>query len=51
VPPPVATFTPDPEAARAAAEAYARYRRLVAQLAPLAIAPWYLPPDGDVAGA
>jgi sugar (pentulose or hexulose) kinase len=40
VPPPVATFAPDPAAAPLAAEAYARYQRLVAQLAPLARVPW-----------
>jgi xylulokinase len=41
VPPPSATFTPDAAAGPAAAEAYARYQRLVAQLAPLATAPWH----------
>jgi xylulokinase len=41
VPPPAATFTPDPAAAGPAGEAYARYRRLVEQLAPLAAAPWH----------
>jgi xylulokinase len=41
IPPPVATFTPDPGAAGAAGAAYARYRRLVEQLAPLAEAPWH----------
>jgi xylulokinase len=40
VPPPVAMFTPDAAAAGVAADAYARYRRLVDQLAPLATAPW-----------
>jgi sugar (pentulose or hexulose) kinase len=44
VPPPVATFAPDPAAAGAAGEAHARYRRLVEQLAPLAEAPWYASP-------
>ncbi|HET9622453.1 MAG TPA: FGGY family carbohydrate kinase, partial [Kofleriaceae bacterium] len=39
-PPPVATIAPDPAAAAPTAEAYARYQRLVAQLAPLAAAPW-----------
>jgi sugar (pentulose or hexulose) kinase len=43
VPPPVATFAPDPAAAGPAALAYARYRRLVEQLAPLAVAPWHAP--------
>jgi len=37
VPPPVAEIAPDPAAAPAAAAAYARYQRLVAQLAPLAL--------------
>jgi xylulokinase len=41
VPPPTAAFEPDPAAAAAANECYARYRRLVAQLAPLATAPWH----------
>ena len=41
VPPPAMTFAPDPAAAPAAAEAYARYQRLVDQLAPLALAPWH----------
>ena len=41
VPPPAATFVPDPGAAGPAGEAYARYRRLVEQLAPLAGAPWH----------
>jgi xylulokinase len=40
VPPPSATFTPDPDARDAAEHAYARYQRLVGQLAPLATAPW-----------
>jgi len=40
VPPPVMTFTPGDAAAEAAAEAYSRYQRLVAQLAPLAMSPW-----------
>jgi xylulokinase len=40
VPPPTATFTPDPDARAAAEAAYARYQRLVGQLAPLATAPW-----------
>ncbi len=44
VPPPVATFAPDPRAAGPAGEAYARYRRLVEQLAPLADAPWHATP-------
>jgi hypothetical protein len=35
------TFAPDTSAAPAAAEAYARYQRLVDQLAPLALAPWH----------
>jgi xylulokinase len=39
-PPPSATYLPDPAAAEPAAAAYARYQRLVAQLAPLATAPW-----------
>jgi len=39
-PPPSATFHPDPAARRAASDAYARYQRLTAQLAPLAVAPW-----------
>ena len=34
-------FAPDPAAAGPAAETYARYRRLVDQLAPLALAPWH----------
>jgi xylulokinase len=38
-PPPTATHAPD-AAQPASAEAYARYQRLVAQLAPLATAPW-----------
>jgi xylulokinase len=41
VPPPAATFVPDPAAAGPAGEAYGRYRRLVEQLAPLADAPWH----------
>lgn len=41
VPPPTATFVPDPGAAQIAAETYARHRRLVEQLAPLATAPWH----------
>jgi xylulokinase len=41
VPPPVAVFTPEPAARAAAAEIRARYRRLVAQLAPLATEPWH----------
>jgi xylulokinase len=45
VPPPVATFTPDDASRDAAAEAYERYRRLVAQLAPLAAAPWHEIPE------
>ena len=40
VPPPTATFMPDPDAREAADHAYARYLRLVGQLAPLAAAPW-----------
>jgi xylulokinase len=40
-PPPVTGFEPDPEARSAAAEAYTRYQRLVAQLAPLASSPWH----------
>ena len=40
MPPPTATFTPAPAAVACAAEAYARYQRLVSQLAPLADAPW-----------
>ncbi|HET7505843.1 MAG TPA: FGGY-family carbohydrate kinase, partial [Kofleriaceae bacterium] len=40
VPAPVATFAPDPAAGQLAALAYARYRRLVEQLAPLSRAPW-----------
>lgn len=40
VPPPAAQVTPEPAAAAASAEAYARYQRLVAQLAPLATSPW-----------
>jgi xylulokinase len=40
VPPVRATFAPDASAAGPAAETYARYRRLVDQLAPLALAPW-----------
>lgn len=40
VPAPAATFIPDASAAPLAAEAYARYRRLVEELAPLATAPW-----------
>lgn len=39
-PPPSATFTPDAAAGPLAAAAYARYQRLVAQLAPLATTPW-----------
>lgn len=35
-----ATFVPDPAGAAAAAETAARYRRLVDQLAPLALSPW-----------
>jgi xylulokinase len=46
VPPPVAEFAPDPAAAPAAAEAYARYQRLVAQLAPLALRPPGQPGEG-----
>jgi xylulokinase len=42
-PPPAATFTPDPAAAARADEAYVRYRRLVAQLAPLATSAWHVP--------
>jgi sugar (pentulose or hexulose) kinase len=38
-PPPTATFLPG-DAAPLAAAAYARYQRLVAQLAPLASSPW-----------
>ena len=41
VPPPAATFLPSADAAGRSAEAYARYRRLIEQLAPLATAPWY----------
>jgi xylulokinase len=41
VPAPAATFTPDPAATAAADEAYARYHRLVEQMAPLATAPWH----------
>jgi len=44
VPPPVATFTPDPAAAAGAAEAVERYQRLVTQLAPLATSPWIASP-------
>jgi hypothetical protein len=40
VPPPVATVAPSADAAGRSAEAYARYRRLIDQLAPLATAPW-----------
>jgi xylulokinase len=40
VPPATSTFTPDPAAVAASAAAYARYQRLVAQLAPLATSPW-----------
>jgi len=40
VPPPSATFAPDAAAGQAAAAAYGRYQRLVAQLAPIATAPW-----------
>jgi xylulokinase len=40
VPPPAATFLPDAAAADACAEAYAGYRRLVDQLAPLSAVPW-----------
>jgi len=43
VPPPAAMFAPDPAVRAAADEAYARYRRLVAQLAPLARSPWGAP--------
>jgi xylulokinase len=39
-PPPAATYLPDPRTAEPAAEAYRRYQRLVAQLAPLVVAPW-----------
>jgi xylulokinase len=39
-PPPAATFDPDPAARQAAGDAYARYRRLIGQLAPLAARPW-----------
>ncbi len=40
VPPPAATFAPRRGAQAASDEAYARYRRLVAHLAPLATTPW-----------
>jgi len=40
VPPPTARFLPDAAVGQAAADAYGRYRRLVAQLAPLARSPW-----------
>jgi xylulokinase len=40
VPPPTTSFAPDPAAGQAAADAYGRYQRLVAQLAPLALSPW-----------
>ncbi|TMQ07244.1 MAG: carbohydrate kinase, partial [Deltaproteobacteria bacterium] len=40
VPVPAATFVPDAAVAGPSAEAYARYRRLIDQLAPLAAAPW-----------
>jgi len=40
VPPPITSLAPDPGARDAADAAYARYQRLVAQLAPLATAPW-----------
>jgi xylulokinase len=40
VPPPTATFVPDAAARPAATDAYGRYQRLVAQLAPLAESPW-----------
>jgi xylulokinase len=43
VPAPSARFTPDSAAAPAAAEAYGRYQRLVAQLAPLATSRWHGP--------
>ncbi|HEY0477113.1 MAG TPA: FGGY family carbohydrate kinase [Kofleriaceae bacterium] len=50
VPPPVATFTPSAEAAERCAEAHARYRRLIDQLAPLATAPWVSGGDGGDGG-
>jgi hypothetical protein len=34
------TFSPDAEAARLADDAYRRYQRLVAQLAPVSASPW-----------
>jgi sugar (pentulose or hexulose) kinase len=43
-PPPAATFAPDPAAAPLADEAYRRYQRLVAALAPLSRAPWQRTP-------
>jgi len=43
-PPPSATFTPDAAAGQRADEAYGRYQRLVAQLAPLATSPWHSTP-------
>jgi xylulokinase len=39
-PPPAMTFSPDAEAARLADDAYRRYQRLVAQLAPVSASPW-----------
>src|SRR6185295_5075819 len=44
IPPPTAVFEPDPVAAGTGDAIYARYRRLVDQLAPLATAPW---PSGE----
>jgi xylulokinase len=41
VPPPSARFTPDRAAAAAGDDAYGRYQRLVAQLAPLAMSRWH----------
>lgn len=40
IPPAAATLSPDASTVPAAADAYDRYRRVVAQLAPLALSPW-----------
>jgi len=40
VPPPTTSYLPDAAVGQAAADAYGRYQRLVAQLAPLALSSW-----------
>jgi len=44
-PAPSETFTPNAKARQPAADAYGRYQRLVAALAPLSTSPWQLAPD------